>query len=199
MTTQGEAEPMPDYMVGELFNPQRTSYEDGDYLAIDNQVMLTITMSSPTPAEVQQFRTGKARFGWVDSEHVGMLCLQLGLLPWADAPFTPHLCRTPPSPPAAYRTGRQQIVTLVLVDGATGIIHAMRGVSWPSRFVDAVGATVTRMLASPPSLVSHDAAIATLYARYPRPVDLVRQRADITCTGGTSEVAFGTGPDASPR
>lgn len=192
------------YSVGESFIEGQTSMKEGVYLHIDYAVTITVVLDGPTPNEVHQFKASSgapARFAWVDTEHAGVLCVKFGSLPWLDAPYTPHVYASPPKPPAAYLTGMQQLVTLNLVDGSTGLIVAMRAVSWPSQFVNAVGATLVRMLNSPPNPGAHDAAVDALYARYPDTKVMVRDRADITCTGGTTPdaVADGTGPDASPR
>jgi hypothetical protein len=89
-------------------------------------------------------------------------------------------------------------VVVVLVDAGTGIVRAIRAVTWPPRFVAVVRRSLDRMLATPFSPQAADTAVEALYARYPRTGELVRQRADVVCTGGTPEAAPGGGPDASP-
>ena len=117
---------------------------------------------------------------------------------WSDTPYTPHREHT--DTPAGLPSGDGHLlVVVVLVDAATGIVRAIRAVTWPPRFAGAVRRSVDRLLAAPFSPQAADAALEALYGRYPKTAELVRQRADVVCTGGTPEAAAGTGPDASPE
>jgi hypothetical protein len=89
-------------------------------------------------------------------------------------------------------------VVVVLVDADSGIVRAIRAVTWPPRFVAVVRHSLDRMLGTPFSPQAADVALEVLYARYPRTAELVRLRADVVCTGSAPQAAAGAGPDASP-
>lgn len=189
--------------VGTLYSPTRRQWQETPQLRMQAAgVELALFYASPTPTEVEAVRHGKAQFAWIDSEHTGMLAFRLGDgVRWSDCPYHPH--REQAADPDA-RVGIPDewvstLLTVVLVDAATGITRAILAVSWPERFTRAVRASVRRMLEQPYSDQAHNAAIDNLYARYPTTAKLVHDRADVTCTGGTAEAAAGTGPDASPE
>jgi hypothetical protein len=91
---------------------------------------------------------------------------------------------------------------VLLVDAATGILRAIRLVSWPERAAAAVRATIKQQIAQGRNSTAESAWINALYARFPGhsgTADLVRERADLTWTAGRHpHAAAGTGPDSSP-
>jgi hypothetical protein len=191
---------MPTLRIGALYNSSKTSWAEGVNLRLiaGQEPELLLLFANPTPAEVEAIQRGKAQFAWIDSEHTAVLCYRFGdHVPWSDTPYTPHRERasdgTPGLPPG---TGHQ-LVVVILVDATTGIVRALRQITWPPRFAGTVRKSVTRMLATPDSPEAADAAVDALYQRYPRTDDLVRQRADVTCTGGTGETGA-PAPEASP-
>jgi hypothetical protein len=185
--------------VGEPYRPTVRQWPETPHLRLaTGGCELALFFATPTAREVQAVRRGKAQFAWVDSEHAAVLAFRFGDgVPWSDAPYTPH--REHPDTPAGLPEGDGHLmVVVVLVDAATGIVRAIRGVTWPPRFVAAVRRSVDRMLATPFSPQAADAALEALYARYPNTAELVRQRADVVCTAGTPEATPGAGPDANP-
>lgn len=188
------------YAVGEPYNPRVTSWPEAAQLrlTVETGAELVMFFNSPTEAEREAAARGPARFAWIDSEHVGVLCYRFEPgIPWSDAPYTPHreekYTAGVPGP-----AGRHLLVLVYLVDATTGLIQAMRQVTWPPRFADAVRESVARMAAAPFSAAAADDALDAIFARYPDTADLVRHRADVTCRGGTDEAAAGSGRDASP-
>lgn len=186
---------MYEYAVGKPYNPSRTVWPETPFLRLTEQgTQLLLFYRSPTDQEISAIRVGKASFGWIGSEHTGVLGFRFQPLPWSDVPYTPHR-KSPDDMPGLPEGGDQQLVQVVLVDADTGIIRAVRTLTWPERFTKAVRASVQEMLDKPFSPSAADAALDALYARYPDTNQLVRQRADVTCTGGTRQAA-GPGPDA---
>lgn len=196
----GPVPPLHRLQVGALYNPRRTSWPETPHLRIVSgaPVELVLFLNRPTAAEVAAVRTGTARFAWVDADHAALLCYRLDPgIPWSDVPYSPHL-EQPGDAAGIDDPTRHTAVTVILVDATTGVVRAIRLVTWPPRFAAAVAETLVRLAAAPFAAAAHDATIAGLYRRYPDTDVLVRKRADVTCTGGTGEAAAGGGPDASP-
>ena len=187
---------MPKYAVGQLYNAKVQVWPETPHLRLRDEAELVLFLRQPTSREIQAVRTGQAAFGWVATEHTGILCYSFdGGVPWSDTPYTPH--RDLPLEKSFFpiAQGAPTGLHVVLVDAATGIIKAMRQTPWPPRFAAAVYATVTRLASAPFSSATADQALAALWARYPDTDALVNRRADITCRG---ETIGGPGPDADP-
>ena len=181
---------MSTLQVGELYVSSRTSWPEGSLVQMGTSGMsLVLRVAHPTPEEVRDARKGPPQFAWIDAEHTGILACQLGEQPWVDAPYTPHLDQ-----PGGVPEGTQ--CTVVLLDAATGLVCSVRLVGLPAAFMSAVRDSVQRMAATSFSRTAYDATIGNLYARYPTAEDLVRYRADITCT--LTETRQGGGPYARP-
>jgi hypothetical protein len=186
--------------VGEPYHPTTRQWPETPHLRLTTAgCELAVFFTSPTTREVEAVQRGKTKFAWIDSEHTAVLAFRFGDgVPWSDTPYTPHHEHS--DTPAGLPAGEGHlVVVVVLVDAGTGIVRAIRAVTWPPRFVGTVRRSVDRLLAVPFSPEAADAALAALYARYPSTAELVRQRADVVCTGGTPEAAAGTGPEASPE
>jgi len=174
------------YQVGTLYHPDRTSWPETPSLRMTTKGHdLTLFYSRPTSAEVQAVRNGVAQFAWVDAGAVGVLAFRLGDLPWADCPYHPYGEEEAGLWPAIdeLAPGQHQLVHLVLVDAATGIIRAQRALTWPAQFVRVVRTSVTRMLEAPHDQAASDAALDALYEQYPTH-ELAALRAAATCVGG---------------
>ncbi|MBF9135232.1 hypothetical protein I0C86_41010 [Plantactinospora sp. S1510] len=186
------------YRVGGLYNASRTSWNEGTYLRFTAAgPELILFFARPSAKEIADLRRGAPWFAWIDSEHVGLLAFKFGTaIPWSDAPYHPGR----ESEPVTFdHQGDNHLLLLVLlVDADTGIIRAMRQVTWPPAFAQRVARSIRRMSATPYSERAFDLALNQLYRQWPGTEQLVEERADITCYGGTDEVARGTGPDAAP-
>jgi hypothetical protein len=185
--------------VGELYNPNRKSWPDGGMqlriTAAGNE--LALFFANPTGREVNAVRTGAAEFAWVDSEQVAVLaCTFADGIPWSDTTFNPHRDKDSAVPPGGESS--QLVLRVVLVDAATGIVKTLRAITWPPGFTAVVRNSIMRMLASPFNPGAADQALHALYQRYPSTEELVARRADVRCTGGTTQEQSGPGPDASP-
>jgi len=176
---------MHQYAVGQPYHPDRTRWPEVAQLRLTPAgADLTVFLATPTSAEIAGVRDGRAQFGWIDAEHTAVLAYRFHPgIPWSDAPYTPHREVTAAHVPDT-NPGEHLLLHVVLVDAATGLVAAMRAVTWPHRFVAAVRSTVARLATATFSPAAADANLAELFARYPATDALVRQRADVTCTGG---------------
>ena len=172
--------------VGKPLEDGVTSWPEGAvfFLTPHSGVVLELYYRSPTPEEVHSIWSGQATFGWADGAHVGFLGYRFGTLEWNEYAWTPH--RDPEyGPEPDYEDGKHQLVNVVLTDSATGIVRALRQMSWSPGFIRAVRATAERLAKADYSVPDVDNAIDTARSLFPDPADLVMALADVTCQGGT--------------
>jgi hypothetical protein len=139
-------------------------------------------LATPSDAEIQDIRMGTALFAWVDDGGpVAVLCCRFGSLPWMDAPHEPWKEKQADRGAPAGTAGSSLVLNVVLVDASTGIIQALRLLTWEPQFADAVRNTITRQLAIP----RDDAAAGrALDALYQLDTAALATRAKARCTGG---------------
>jgi hypothetical protein len=170
--------------VGGPYHPNRTTWKETPVLRLGIEgVELALFFDRPTPAEITAVTHGLDQWGWIDEGGpVGVMCFRFGQGPWADTPYNPHR-EDPALTPgvAATAPGQHLLITVVLVDASTGIVRALRQVTWPHAFAEAVGASVRRMLAAPADQPAADRALAELYATG---TDTLAVRAGARCAGG---------------
>jgi len=188
------------YSVGQPYNPDMPlPIPETPHLRITgSHVELVISYHNPSPHEVDQFTHGLVRFGWVDSEQVGVFAFKLGDIPWADCPFHPQLVVDAGMDRPRLEPGVGKVLVMIFVDGLTGRVAAIRLLGLPAKFVTAMAGSIERMLANGYDIKAHDAALDALYDRYPTSARLVRDRADVTCIGAQPDSTLpGTGEDAN--
>jgi hypothetical protein len=158
---------------------------------------LALFISRPTSAEVQHVHKGIASFAWLAGGPVSVLCFQFGTLPWMDTPYEPwreHALRDSENRPGAERgvpagePGQHLLLPVVLVDAGTGIVRALRVVTWEPGFAGQVRDTVRRQLASPRDDAAAGRQLDALYRQDSR---ALAESAAIRCTGGERLAAAG--------
>jgi hypothetical protein len=184
------------YKVGGLYNPARRTWPETPLLLVPmNQAAeLVLFMRRPTAGEIQAVRTGRADFAWVKADDFGVLAYRFTPgIPWSDTPYNPHRDVRPDGHTPGIAPGDGHLlVQIILVDAATGIIAAMRQLTFPPRFVAAMRDDIDRLLDKPFSETAYLRGVEALYARYPRPEHMVRDRAVANCQGGAGDTAAGT-------
>jgi hypothetical protein len=184
------------YKVGGLFDTERTSWPQGPHLWLDEDgtVRLAIFLAGPSPREIAAVKTGKARFGWSEQDHIGFLLYKYGDAPWSDAPFNPHRLTTPFSLRPLPRGTHTRMLTF-LVHADTGRIAAMRMFTWPAYFLNYVIASVHRLQSRPYSEPAAHSAQQDFYRRYPDGPSLYR----LMRTLPMEAVCLGGQPDDRPH
>lgn len=181
---------MATYRVGQLYHPGVRQWpETGQLRITPDGVQLALFMAAIADWEIAELRTGTAEFAWVDGEHAAILAYRFGgaQRAWSDCPYHPGRDPGAGLPAGAGGDGTHLLVHVVLVDADTGLIVAMRQVTWPPGFARRVAETVERMLAGGYNARAHDNALDAIYGRYTNSDLLVAQRADIVCVGGADQ------------
>ena len=102
--------------------------KDGYIMEYDNAsgLILYAFFQRPTPEEMEQFDANKRmEITFMDYKGVGFFGLKFGLLPWGDCAFSPNLYDEKPVF-EELEDGKGYPLNVVLIDGETGTIKAMR-------------------------------------------------------------------------
>jgi hypothetical protein len=152
--------------VGKPYNKHRAEWLETPLLRLTpGGCELVLFYRHPTAGEILDVRTAPAEFGWTDAGPVSLLAYRFGDGPWSDVPYEPRKApRRERGAPAA-EPGKHLLVTVVLVDAATGIVVALRAVTWPPGFAAAVTETVARQLAERRDDEAGSARLGQLYTR----------------------------------
>lgn len=97
----------------------------------------------PIAQQIEQFE-GRAEFAWVDAEYNGILCYRFGATPWRSIAHHPHRDTPPGKTPGL--PALQPSDELPVAVGLGEPIQCVRTVKWPESFVNAVRATVVRLI-----------------------------------------------------
>lgn len=149
-------------------------------------VELLLTFPRPSSEEINAVRSGEAKFALIAADHALMLCHRFGAQPWQDAPWQAVRQAMGDRAVGLAEGAPDQhlVVQVVLVDGATGIVRALRAVTWPPEFVAAVRTAIERQQAAGGTDQDGERQIAEWYRQYPTTTAAVAA-ADIIVTGGT--------------
>lgn len=180
---------MHELRVGQPYHPGRKRWPEGaeyNYRAGGHE--LAIRLSRPMPAEIEGVRRGQSEFALYASGDQLLLLYRFGApgagLPWSDAPYSWH------EAPAEQRQllpetegAARALLTVVLLDADTGLIRALRAVTFSPAFTTALHAAIRAQAGQPWSEALYDANRALLYGRYPTTEALLAACA-IRCQGG---------------
>ena len=180
------------YRVGDMFDPDRTSWPQGSHLWLDSDgdTRLAVFLTNPSRREISAVESGTPRFAWTEQDLNGFLLFKYGDSPWNDAPFNPHRLSEPFAALPIPRGTHSRTFTF-LVHADTGRIAAMRMFTWPAYFFNHVVGSVHRLAARNYSDTAAHTAMQDFYRRYPDGPSLYRLVRTLppqaTCTGGQRE------------
>lgn len=180
--------PLYHYQVGKPYSATRSSWPDGvDYNYRGGEHELRIFMRNPTSAEILDVRKGRARFALYSTRYTIFLCYKFGDLPWSDGTFNIHLVPEAERilPPVRAVNGIDRaLLHVILIDGATGLIAALRAVSFSPTFTRALEKEIREQAArSFPGLDAYDLAIKRIYGAHDSET-IATQLTHVSCIGG---------------
>jgi len=165
------------YEVGELYSRTRTNWPEAvDYNYREGTHEIRIFLPSPSAGEVAGIQSGKCEFGlFLSSPVIFLLYTIAGAVRWSDAPFSwwlvPDHERHMPNPEPAEQ--ERALVQIVLVDASTGIIKAMRAVTWSPEFTAAIHKAIRDQASRPFDRTEHDRIIEATYGMFPDSADML--------------------------
>jgi hypothetical protein len=178
--------PIRTYEIGELYNPKVTKWPElPEYNYRGGQHELLLFFRNPTDAEIAAVQKGGAEFAFAIEKSVIFFLYRFEPIPWGDAAFTVHLVpdadrRIPEAEPTAQS---RAILRILLVDAATGILKAMRVVSFSPDFTRQLHKAIRQQAATPfEGEETHRTGVKEVYARFD--TSSLLNRAAARCKGG---------------
>jgi hypothetical protein len=154
------------YKVGGQYSPNRSRWPElAQYNFRGGQHELVLFFNQPSRQEIQDVSTGKAEFALYVERSLIILLYQFGQsIHWSDAPYNIHLV------PADQRTTAPEnetaLLHIMLVDASNGIIKAMRVISMPGEFVQALHKAINEQAKLPFKRSDYNGELESLFAGY---------------------------------
>ena len=170
--------------VGELYHPAMTRWLEGnEYNYRSGMHELLLRFGTPTADEIEAVQSGRAQYALAVTGDVIWFLFRYEGLQWQDAAYSWHLVpeveRRLPEPMPS-ETHRMAIHT-VLIDADTGIVKALRYLTFTPVFTHALHEAIKKQAAMPwPGREAYDAQIADIYTRYTTE-QMVRKLAHVQC------------------
>jgi len=152
--------------------------ERGHFNIDANGPRLDLCFRNPTNREVRGLRTGKARFGIVPAgKHTAFFLydIESATEGWADASYSVGLL-TPEEREMHPRTLTEGwLLNMLMVDADTGIIRALRQITFTPEFSNKLDGVISAQLAAMPDFTpqKHFAEVDAAYKRWPSTTDML--------------------------
>lgn len=163
--------------VGKLLKEGVTHYQDNCRFNItDSGCDLFLFLGSPTNKEIEACKDGKISIGFYRDNEVIIMLFKFGDMPWMDAPYSVHLSKslTEIKP---ITDGMGLSLNIILTDGNSGIIKAMRLVGLPTRFSRELSDEIKKQKQIP--FKNFDVELQKIYMKY-KTKDLVKLASPVT-------------------
>lgn len=174
--------------VGQPYPEGKPPYAPGAQFSWSkDEMFLELRFEQPSQDEVRAVKSGEAEFALVIYESVIFLLYRFGEgIPWGDAPYSIHLVPSEYQPdPAIFLTKRTRfILTTCLFDSLTGIVGAIRALSFSPEFSRALGQAVqAQRMAKWIGREAYGRTLAAAYQKWPTPEAMLGS-ALAKCIGG---------------
>lgn len=162
---------MHSYRVGEMYTDRKSWPELAQYNYRGGEHELVLFLKKPSAKEIRAIRNEPADFALFVERRLIILLYQFGSggsgIPWSDAPYSIHLVPTEQrmAPPKT-DPNEQALLHVVLVDASTGIIHALRVISMPPDFTQALHKAIQDQENIPFTRASYNGELESLYRDY---------------------------------
>lgn len=102
---------------------------------------------------------------------------RFGGQPWSDAPYSWHLVPAAERvlPPDPLGPDDRPLLTVILVDAASGLVRALRALSLPPPVAAPLHAAIRAQATAPFDPTTYDLRLTALYAQYPTTPRLLGQ------------------------
>jgi hypothetical protein len=163
--------------VGEPFSPEVTEWpERFEYRYFQGNHLLQICAANLTACDIERFSSGQVHVGLFLSKNVIFFLFKIaGLYDWSDQAFSLQLIDAVEDrelPPAIPNT--HQVLSVVLVEATTGLVKAMRVVTYSKHATAVLHRALQRQLDEPFDKAEHAEIIADVYTRYPESKQLAK-------------------------
>jgi hypothetical protein len=129
---------------------------------------LLLFFNKPTPDEINAVRVGEAEFALFVERSLIILLFKFGDgIPWSDAPYSIHLIPKEKRKEAPETTDTQYaLLHIVLVDASNGVINALRVISMPPEFTQALHRAINAQLNMIFTSSAYNGELENLFERY---------------------------------
>jgi hypothetical protein len=147
--------------VGKPYDPSRPWWPEGaDYNFRSCQHELRLFVARPTPKEVAAVEEGPVEIGmFVEPEGLSVVT-RFGPSLSFDCSYQWHRVdpaeRVPPPPPEETSPELRALLAIILVDASTGLVRALRAVSYSPEFTRALHRAIADQAAAPFNAKAHE-------------------------------------------
>jgi hypothetical protein len=140
--------------VGEPYDPRRRSWPEGaDYNFRAGQHELRMFVVGPTPKEIAAVESDPVEFGMFAEPEGLFVVARFGRTMSFDTSYQWHRVdpaeRVPPPPHEETSPSLRALVCLILIDSTTGIVRALRAVTYSPEFTRAIHRAIAGQAAAP--------------------------------------------------
>lgn len=157
--------------VGQPFAPERQKWPDGsfEYRYFDGNHLLQICVASPSEQDTAVFLNGRMHVGLYAEQGVVFFLFRIeGFMEWSDQAFSIRLVGEADRGLPRIEDNERLLLTLVLVDADTGLVSAMRMVTYSPHFSRLFVRKLQAQLDAPVfDRSEHFATVEEIYKQFP--------------------------------
>lgn len=174
--------------VGELLVSGKTSWpQTCEYNYYHNGHELRLFYATPTEKEVEGVKKGECEFAFLADGPVIFVMYRFGQAPWSDTPYSWHLVpddMKPAMPTSPQTAETRAILSVILVDALTGIVKALRAVTFSPHFTHLLHAAIAAQASTPwVGRKAYDEHLAACYRKWPTATSMLRDARERTRGG----------------
>jgi len=153
-----------------------------EYNVRGNHHMLALTLDGLSPEEINAVQHGTATFGLLEAENIIFLIYKFGDSLQGDAPFHWKAARDASEP--VYNSGEHILLTIVLVEGTTNTVVALRVSTLSPEFSEKLVAAIRGQMADTDfDEFDYDLDMQSVYAQY-TDADAMMKDVVVSCQAG---------------
>ena len=154
--------------VGKPYDASRPRWPEGaDYNWRAGQHELMLFVARPTPEEVDAVQSGPVEFGMSVEPEGLFVVTRFGRTLAFDSSYQWHRVdpaeRVPPPPHEETSPALRAVLAILLVDASTGVVRALRAVSYSPEFTRALHRAIADQAAAPFDALAHERWVAGLH------------------------------------
>jgi hypothetical protein len=179
--------PLELLMVGKLYHPARHSWPEGaDYNFRLGSHELRMFVPRATPKEVAAVDSGPVEFGSMVEPAGLFLIVRFDDGLTFDCSYNWHMVnpadRTPAPPFEETSPALRALITLIFIEATTGVVLALRAVTWSPEFTRAIHKAIADQTTAPFDRAEHQRWADSMTAGFT--TDQLWDRTTIRCHGG---------------
>lgn len=154
--------------LGQPYHPNIKRWPEGvEYNYRGGMHELRMFFNHPSAEEVASVRRGHCRFALTVEQGVIFLLYRFeDAVPWGDAPYSIHLVPEAERQLPAATTTEHALLSVILVDASTGLVNAIRAVTFTPGFTQRLHAEICAQAVRPFSKTGHQAVINIIYEQF---------------------------------